>query len=367
MKDLAARLLDGMLRIYSPSGHEEEMAKFVSKSMARLGYRVEVDGAGNVLGWIGSGRPVALLCAHMDTVAGRLPVRWEGDIVWGRGAVDCKGPLTALILAGWCFAQREEGSVAVAAVVDEELGATGIRWLTKQPPPAPYAVFGEPSGGDGIVVGYRGIIILKLTVQTKQGHAASPWLFENAIEHAYKLWSIIKRLKDTHSRPGSHFHTLSASLTMIEGGTYPNVIPGECKLTINIRTPPEVRCSDVLSEVDSIVNRFTRKHLGVSVSCSVADAVDAYLADVNTALVKAFKRAVPRVLGRRPRVVKKTATGDMNVAGARWGIPMLTYGPGDPRLSHTANERIDVNEVVASANVVAEALRILLDEAGEAG
>ena len=92
MQEQAVRLLTNLLGIYSPSGKEEDIGNFLADEMTKLGLQVGKDNVGNVIGNIGEGTPVILLCGHMDTVAGHVPLRVEEGKIFARGAVDAKGP-----------------------------------------------------------------------------------------------------------------------------------------------------------------------------------------------------------------------------------------------------------------------------------
>ena len=91
----AVRFLTNLLGIYSPSGKEDDLANYIADEMEKMGFEVGKDGIGNVIGVVGVGEPVILLCGHMDTVAGHLPLRIEEGRIYARGAVDAKGPLAA--------------------------------------------------------------------------------------------------------------------------------------------------------------------------------------------------------------------------------------------------------------------------------
>ena len=95
----AVRFLTNLLGIYSPSGKEQDIANFLAIEMKHMGFEVGIDNIGNVIGVIGSGEPVILLCGHMDTVAGHMPLRFEEGKIYARGAVDAKGPLAAMVMA----------------------------------------------------------------------------------------------------------------------------------------------------------------------------------------------------------------------------------------------------------------------------
>src|SRR4030066_1064952 len=95
MQEQAVRLLTNLLGIYSPSGKEADIASFLAEEMKKLGFQVGTDTIGNVIGVVGEGEPVILLCGHMDTVAGHLPLRIEEGKIYARGAGGAKGPLAA--------------------------------------------------------------------------------------------------------------------------------------------------------------------------------------------------------------------------------------------------------------------------------
>jgi len=86
--------LEELLTIPSPSGEEDAVAEYLVEQMTRLGFQAHRDEAGNAVGAMGdpeAGREIVLL-GHMDTVPGFIPVRRRGKHLYGRGAVDAKGP-----------------------------------------------------------------------------------------------------------------------------------------------------------------------------------------------------------------------------------------------------------------------------------
>src|SRR3989304_114762 len=172
MQEQAVRLLTNLLGIYSPSGKEEDIGNFLAEEMTKLGFQVGKDNVGNVIGVVGEGTPVILLCGHMDTVAGHLPLRVEEGKIYARGAVDAKGPLAAMIMAAVSASKEPgfKGKILIASVVEEEATSRGVRHMITQGIQADYAIFGEPSGVEKITIGYKGQIQLKVTCKTPTGH-----------------------------------------------------------------------------------------------------------------------------------------------------------------------------------------------------
>ena len=88
-----------MLEIASLRAVNARWRSIYAREMARRGLRAHIDAAGNAVGEIGTEGPLVVLLGHMDTAPGHVPVRREGDLLYGRGAVDAKGPLAAFICA----------------------------------------------------------------------------------------------------------------------------------------------------------------------------------------------------------------------------------------------------------------------------
>jgi len=175
-----AQLLRGMLDLYSPSGSEAQLANFLRDEMHAKGMDASIDDAGNVIGVLGDGSPRILLCGHMDTISGNIPVRVDGDLLYGRGAVDAKSSLASMIIGAIQAKERTHAPVqiTVAGVVEEETSSKGIRALVAKNLQYDLAVFGEPSGASNIVVGYKGSLKLHLSfrlilLELRNGTSAS--------------------------------------------------------------------------------------------------------------------------------------------------------------------------------------------------
>jgi len=358
MSDYAVNLLTRMLEIYSPSGKEEEISNFLAKEMESLGFqRVRKDEVGNVVGEIGQGKPVILLCGHMDTVEGYIPVRVEDSNLYGRGAVDAKAPLAAMIVAASTFVKESfPGKILVVGVVDEEGSGTGIKHFIKDGIQPDYAIFGEPSGVGKIVFGYKGIVNLKITCETPSGHTAAPWLFDNAIEKAMDLWRQIRKLHLREEKLKSRFYSITSCLTKINGGNASSMIPSKCDVYIQLRIPPQFTPEQVFNEVERKVERYQATNPKVSAKVKMEDVTNAFEADRRSVLVRALAWAIRKTTRNYASFSRKTGTGDMNVLGNALKIPVVTYGPGDSRLDHTPNEHIDLQEYLTSIQVYRKTL-----------
>jgi LysW-gamma-L-lysine carboxypeptidase len=363
MNDYAVDLLTRMVKIYSPSGKEEEISRFLADEMKKLGFRVRRDKVGNVIGEVGEGSPVILLCGHMDTVEGEIPVRVEDGQLYGRGSVDAKGPLAAMIVAASKFVEDGfPGKILVVGVVDEEKGGTGIKHFVESGIQPDYAIFGEPSGLEKIVFGYKGIVTVKMSVETPSGHSAAPWLFDNAIEKAMEFWRQIRKLHLREEKLKSRFYSITSCLTGIKGGNNSaSFIPSHCEIYVQLRIPPQLTPEVVFEEVKRKIDRYKSTNPKVTVNVEMVDVAKAFEADRRSVIVRALAWGIRKITLNYASFSRKTGTGDMNVLGNALKIPVVTYGPGDSRLDHTPNEHIDIQEYVKSIEVLKKALTKLPD------
>lgn len=350
-------LLEGALRIYSPTGGEAALASYLSAKMKQLGYRrVRTDGAGNAVGEIGTGGPSVLLCGHMDTVPGRLPVARARNRLFGRGAADAKSALCALMVAGSRVPSARLKITFVGATAEEGEGE-GIQAVIGKRKHYDFAVFGEPSGANRLTIGYRGRFGMRLTIETEGGHAASPWARVSALDEFNSVLGALRRFESGKSVPGDHFRSLSVSPTLVEAGTYHNVIPPVCRATLDVRTPPGQKAAGLQKELRRLVRGSRRE--GTRVTVEFDEATEAYEADPNSTLVRSFQRAILLKLKEKPVFVRKTSSGDMNTFAGATGAECITYGPADSKLSHTDGEAVPIEDYLESIEVLSEALRQL--------
>jgi LysW-gamma-L-lysine carboxypeptidase len=342
---------------YSPSGEEDEVGYFLSSQMAELGFVVRRDIVGNVIGEHGEGSPRVLLCGHMDTVPPELPVRLEDGVLHGRGAVDAKGPLAALVMAASGLVEAGyPGSLVVVGAVDEEGMNAGVENLIQDGVEADYAIFGEPTNVDTITVGYKGGLLLKVDCETETGHSSAPWLYENSIEKAMEIWSLVSSLRLPEEDPESRFHSISYCLRRIQGGSKGSVVPSSCQALIEARIPPSLSVDRLSAEVLALIKAYRDDNPDVGVHAEIVDHTEPYLSDKKSPLVRALSRSIWRNRGVKVGLINKTGTGDMNIFGRATGTPTVTYGPGDPHLDHTPHERIGIQDYLDSVTVLKGAL-----------
>jgi LysW-gamma-L-lysine carboxypeptidase len=353
----AIEILKKALEMYTPSRSETSLANMLkAKCNDELGFeQTYIDSVGNIIATKGTGAPRILLCGHMDTVPGQIPVRIEDGYLYGRGASDAKAPLISMLLAASKF-PKQSGTIIFAGMVDEEGNATGVKHLVSTNASFDYAIFGEPSGVHNITIAYKGRLSIKLKCDVgNSAHASAPWLAKNSIEEIYDFWNTLRSEMAHIYVAQNSANSVTCSLTEITGGSSHNVTPQKCKVTIDIRIPVTMTCESVLRVVDQVISKVSKKRETKAIY-RIEDQTEPFEASHSSPLVRALSLSILDVCKTRPVLLRKTGTGDMNIIGNAFKIPVVTYGPGEPHASHSSNERVKIEEYISSIEVFTRAL-----------
>ena len=355
----ATKMLEKALRLYTPSLSERPMAEFLADKCDDLGFEdIQIDEVGNIIAKKGSGSPKIMLCGHMDVVPGKVKVRKEGDSLYGRGASDAKAPLMAMLFAAASI-EKNQGTVTFVGAVDEEGNAVGIKNIVKKKMDVDYAVFGEPSGIKQVTIAYKGRLAIKLKISAADSsHASAPWLSKNAIEESIIFVKELKEKLESNQEDKTKGMLLTATMTEIKGGTSHNITPKECETLFDIRIPVDMNCKNIEQKIATLVKEISQKR-EVDAFYSILDETEPFEAPHNSSLVRAFTLGIMQVEKSRPTLIRKTGTGDMNVLGNQWKIPVVTYGPGDPHEAHTIDEKVSIDEFIKGIEILKKSLHHL--------
>ena len=353
------KMLEKALRLYTPSLDEKLLTEFLADKCDDLGFEdIEIDEVGNLIAKKGSGSPKIMLCGHMDVVPEKVKVRKEGDSLYGRGASDAKAPLMAMLFAAASI-QNNNGTIIFVGAVDEEGNATGIKNLVKKEMDVDYAVFGEPSGIKQVTIAYKGRLAINLKIiVNNSSHASAPWLSKNAIQESMVFAKELKEKLEENQEDRTKGMLLTVSMTEIKGGTSHNVTPKECETIFDIRIPVDMNCKSIEQKIATMVKEIAEKR-DVEAFYSILDETEPFEAPHNSPLVRAFTLGIMEVEHSRPTLIRKTGTGDMNVLGNQWNIPVVTYGPGDPHEAHTIDEKVSIEEYLRGIEILKKTLQHL--------
>ena len=338
-------LLIKLVRIPSVSGNEGACAKQLKTFFERHDREVWIDEVGNVRAPADDG---VLLTSHMDTVPGDIPVRIEEtdgeEVLWGRGSVDAKGPLAAMATAA------VETGASFIGVVGEEVDSEGSRYVVAERDDEPDVVInGEPSGWDGITLGYRGLLGGTYVHTSESGHSSRPE--NNAIQDGIDWWNRVDE-EFAHDEWVPVFERVTAKPTAFEGGVSDDGLSVEATMEVQLRVPPEYTVDEVREIADGHLDGGT---------VNWYDKVEPVMESPRTDVARAF-RATIRKQGGDPRMLRKTGTSDQNVFADHWDVETVSYGPGDSDLDHAPNEHLELSEYDKSVAVLEAVTERLLEQ-----
>jgi LysW-gamma-L-lysine carboxypeptidase len=359
--------LIGLVSQYSPSGQERGAVEWLVARMQSLGYAdAFIDEAGHAVGEMGNGARQVVLLGHIDTVPGEIPVRVvpapvgldtsfaenadgcsTSGVLYGRGAVDAKGPLACFVDAVARVGAVADWQFVVIGAVEEERDSEGARFVAERYKPD-FAIIGEPNRWDRVALGYKGSAWAEITVRRAQSHTASGE--QTAAEAAVEAWLAIRAFAETYNAGKQRvFDKILPTLRNIEAGQAG--FEQWARLSVGVRLPMEMNPEQWYDRLREIVSGAELARVGY--------AVPAWRCEKNTPLVRTFLSGI-RSQGGSPSFVYKTGTADLNIVAPVWQCPALVYGPGDSALDHTPDEHLSLDEYQKSVDVLAAALASLV-------
>lgn len=333
--DVAA-LTAALCDVESVSGNEAALAGAIEAALLPLEYLDVLRDGNTVLARTRRGRGErVVLAGHIDTVPladpPNLPVRREGNTLFGRGTVDMKGGVAVLLRLA---AQVTEPSRDVTYVLYEceevESERNGLARIAATRPDAlqaDLAVLLEPTNG-AIEGGCKGTLRVDVTARGVAAHSARPWSGHNAIHEAGAILNrLVAYTPATVEVEGLEYHE-ALSAVGIGGGIAGNVIPDRCVVSVNYRFAPDKGGAQALAHVRAVFDGY---------EVTLVDTADGARPGLHLPAARAFVQS----LG----VPVAAKEGWTDVARfSELGIPAVNYGPGDPNLAHQDEERAPVDQ-----------------------
>lgn len=276
-------------------------------------------------------KPTILLNSHHDTVKPNsawtrdpfMPEIVDGKL-YGLGSNDAGASVVSLIAAFLHFYkdERMQYNLCLALTAEEEVsGQNGIESILPRLGEIDFAIVGEPTEMH-LAIAERGLMVLDCVAHGKAGHAARNE-GENAIYKAIKDIEWFRTYR--FPKESELFGNVKMSVTIISAGTQHNVVPAECRFTVDIRVTDRYSNEEVLEIV--------RAHVESEVFPRSTRLKPSYI-DPSHPIV-----AAGLSLGRN--TYGSPTTSDQ----ALLSVPSLKMGPGDSARSHSADEFVYVDEI----------------------
>jgi succinyl-diaminopimelate desuccinylase len=384
-RDAIVRFLSRFVAIPSPNppGDTREAAAFLHEQITQLGapvgYRTAKPEWPNVTGSFAGngGGPHLVLNGHIDVFPAGPATEWSRDPwsgavadgkVHGRGVTDMKCGTAASV---WTYVylhrlrEHLNGRLTLTCVSDEETGGTwGAKWLIDTFPDefrGDCVLNGEPSTPGTIRFGEKGTLRVVFEVSTPGAHAAYTHLSRNAIAIMSAIVRDLHALEDMAvPQPADIRHAIEQSRAtmdtvlgagaghildrvtvspgVIQGGLKINILPGHCRLEVDIRLPVGLTHAAVLGEIETIVARYPEAKF----SPVWTHSGEPSFCDPNHRMVGIVQSTVTSLTGRKPLPVVSLGATDCKHWRHR-GVPGYVYGC-TPNNMAKPDEWVDVEE-----------------------
>ena len=410
------RFLREMISHPSESCEEREVVACIKAEMEKLGYdKVEVDGLGNVIGWMGDGDKIIAIDSHIDTVGIGNIANWthdpykgyeDDDIIYGRGGSDQEGGMASAVYGAKIMKDLDlipaGYKIMVVGSVQEE-DCDGMCWqyiYNKDKIVPEFVISTEPTDG-GIYRGHRGRMEIRVDVKGVSCHGSAPERGDNAI---YKMADILQDVRALNENPADDSVEIKGLVKMLDPKYNPEHYEdarflgrGTCTTSQIFYTSPS-RCAVADSCAISIDRRMTAgetwdscleeirnlpnvKKYGddVKVSMYMYDRPSwtgevyetecyfpTWINKENAAHVQAVVDAHHALWGderigpesamslrHRPLIDKWTFSTNGVAIQGRYGIPCVGFGPGAESQAHAPNEITWKQDLVTCAAVYA--------------
>lgn len=339
----ADALLDWTRRLVeapSPSGGEVPGLAVAEELLREAGLETSRQPVGGGERWnllARRGRPRAVLTTHVDTVPDPMPVRREGDVLYGRGACDAKGCLAAMIAAAADLASRGAEGFGVAVVVGEETTSDGAVTLDSALAageldwPCEAGLVGEPTGNRWVSA-HPGVLVARATARGRPAHSAYPEEGDSAV---HRLLAFLEAALRWEWPEDPVLGPTRLNVGRVSGGTAANVVASEAEASLMVRSGAPA------AEVEAALRRLAGERIDLEVTCSSEPMRFAVPEGAEDAGPVSFSTDAPFLphLGR-----------------------IYLLGPGSIRDAHTREERVRGKDLVVARNAYVDWVTARLTE-----
>ena len=384
-KDMTKFLRD-MVKIPSESCEERDVVLRIKEEMEKVGFdKVEIDPMGNVLGYIGHGKHLIAMDAHIDTVGIGEIKNWKFDpyegfeddvYIGGRGTSDQEGGMASMVYAGKIIKDlglEDDYTLLITGTVQEE-DCDGLCWkyIIEQDKIKPeFVVSTEPTSCQ-IYRGHRGRMEIMVNVRGISCHGSAPERGDNAI---YKMAPIIEDIKKLNETGLAYDPFLGKGTVTISQIFHKS--PSRCavadgcwisldrRLTVGENDKTSIAEIENLPSVKAAKAEVTMYDYERPAYTGLVYKQECYfptwVIPEDSIYVQSMKQGYEGLFKKAPVIDKWTfSTNGVSIMG-RFGIPCLGFGPGDEKEAHAPNEKTRKRDLVICAALYATVPSLYLE------
>ena len=299
------------------------------------------------------------LVGHTDTVpydpdwTEALTLTERDGKLFGRGSCDTKAFIAAALTALQSIdVATLRKPLALVFTADEEIGCLGAKRLADARPfTAKHAIVGEPTSLQPMRAG-KGYCLAQVTLRGREAHSAYPQLGASAIFRAAKLIEKIEKIaeevkRDRHEGFDPRYTTINVGV--INGGSAKNIIPGECRFTLEWRTIPGQPADHVLNLVRNAVADLRKADPEFACEIDAERADDSFETTADSDLVQFLENE-----SEKPSA--SVAFGTEAPSLIALGAEAVVFGPGDIRVAHRTGEFVPLDELNRCVTILQQAI-----------
>lgn len=366
-REETVELLRELLVRFSPSGEEQEVARFIAGWLLDAGFAdTKIDQVNNVVSRLPGAEDgfTLLYNGHIDVVPVGDRSLWphdplqapvvDGKVV-GRGACDMKGSVAAMMVAADTIRKMNvplKGNLVLTMVGREEGGQQeGTRYCIEEHGLKPdLAIIGEATNLN-LCLGSRGRIIVEIKVKGRSAHAANSSRGVNAILQMSKLIQRIGRMSlPEHEILGKTTQTITI-ITCSPGQL--NMVPDLCTITIDRRIAPGDSLEKTRGEFEAVVDEINSEDDTFEAEVETGKYAAPGYRPPGKETVEALCSSIRSATGREPQVTRYIFGTDGSYLAPVAGIPWFGFGPGDEANAHTVNDHVEIEDLMAAAKAYA--------------
>jgi len=342
-------LLRDLINIYSPTGKEHEIVRFLFGYLQGAGLPVKIQKIGaeraNLVVVPPETGIEAVLTGHMDTVAAndpnRLGCREEDNLIAGLGAADMKGGCAAIVEAYIACWKRHPPPVALALVCGEEEDGDGTRMLLGEYR-FPWALVAEPSDLHPCLSHY-GYFEISISTTGKRVHASLAAAGQNPVESMLRL---LLRISEYFTR---HRPELVYNIRDLCSSRSGFAVPERCDVQLDVHFPPTAPVGPIMRELEEIIAEQKQRNAGLSFALSFTHVHAGYDLPHEGGLVENLKRVyLEHRLPWEPQAFRSHS--DANLLRAAGTKPVI-LGPGSLEQAHSPHEFVSFEQVLLASKI----------------
>ncbi len=370
-RDYTASNLSKLIKIKSLSTQEKEVQLELKRQMEEAGFdEVFIDGLGNVIGRIGTGKKILAIDGHMDTVDfGNLDA-WEFDplsgeikngFVHGRGSVDQEGGPASFVTSGRILKElgfdKDVTVYFVGSVMEEDCDGLPWKYIVEEDKIRPdFAISTEPTNLN-IYRGHRGRMEITVSFYGLSAHGSAPERGKNAIYMASRAALEIEKLNERLAYDeflGKGSITISQ---MVTGAPSLCAVSDFAKIHLDRRLTWGETKESAVQEIEEIVKGMNAKvdvlqyneKAWTGLEYGMEKYYPTWKMSEDHPVVQTGVSAYQDLFGKKPLVDKWTFSTNGVVINGVYGIPTIGFGPGNEVMAHAPNEKVPVDHLVTAS------------------